>query len=352
MSVSIKRNGTLQKIAAQTILFNANCAEIRSGTINIPAINAGTGTNISVTFSTPFSDTDYVVIVDVPDITSFKTLTVSAKTTTGFTLGAGRPYSSGSEACTVNYYAFKLVELEGYNAIYNKMINIDSTPIDNSTNLVTSGGVYDAIKNASSVFIGTASEWESESAKTDYQVAILTDQPTVNAVDSTNGTTTVVANKNLVFKGTLEEWEALTTAEKKTYDEALITNDMDTGEVVNGVTDGDMRAVTSNAVYDAIKELTDLILPNSMTHTFRGIVSATGGGSYNAVCTVPPYIVDNYNITSVNFADITGIVHLTSGISARYWNGCTISVTLGSYGTSNYENINVIVEVTLARKTS
>ena len=89
-----------------------------------------------------------------------------------------------------------------------------------------------------------------------------------------------------------------------------------------------------------------------MTHTFRGIISATGGGSYPAVCTVPPYIVDNYNITGVNYADITGVAHLTSGISASYWHNCTITVGLGSYGTSSYENNNVIVEVTLTRKTS
>lgn len=125
-----------------------------------------------------------------------------------------------------------------------------------------------------------------------------------------------------------------------------------TGEVVNGVTDGDMRAVTSNAVYDAVKELTDLILPNSMTHRFRGIISEIGGGSYSAICTVPPYIADNYNITGINFADITDVVHLTSGISAKYWHNCTIIVGIGSYGTSSYKNNTVIVEVTLTRKTS
>ena len=180
------------------------------------------------------------------------------------------------------------------------MTNIDTQPIDNSTNLVTSGGVYDAIKNASSVFIGTSSEWESESVKTDYQVAILTDQPTVNAVDSTTGSATVVANKNLVFKGTLEEWEALTTAEKKTYDEALITNDMDTGEVVNGVTDGDMRAVTSNAVYDAITDLTpvDAVTNGNMSPVTSNAVAVGRPEYYNKQLTITAYETAQLSVTS------------------------------------------------------
>ena len=107
---------------------------------------------------------------------------------------------------------------------------------------------------SSSIFVGTAAEWTAETDKTDFNAALFTDAGTVNAVDDTTGDTEVVANKNVVFKGTMTEWEALTIAEKKTYDQALITNDTDTGEVVNAVTDGDMRAITSNAVYDAITE--------------------------------------------------------------------------------------------------
>lgn len=109
---------------------------------------------------------------------------------------------------------------------------------------------------SSSVFVGTTAEWAAETDKTDFDAALITDAGTVNAVDDTTGDTEVVANKHLVFKGTLEEWEALTVAEKKAYDEALITNDMDTGEVVDAVTDGDMRAVTSNAVYNTLVNTT------------------------------------------------------------------------------------------------
>lgn len=255
MSVNIKQlDGSLKKIAGNTILLDGTCSEIQSGTITVPANTTGDWST-TVTMPTAMTDTDYIVIFNILPVDGVlynSNANYRAKTTTSFIMHC--EIENIPVAQTIEWYAFRLVELEGYNTIYNKMTNIDSAPTENSTNLVTSGGVYDAIKNASSVFIGTSSEWESETSKTDYQVAILTDQPTVNAVDNTDGSTTVVANKHLVFKGTLEEWEALTTAQKKTYDEALITNDMDTGEVVNAVTDGDMRAVTSNAVYDAITE--------------------------------------------------------------------------------------------------
>lgn len=250
MSVNIKQsNGTLKKIAGNTILLDATCSEIRSGTFSIQCVG-NSGANTSITFETPMSDTDYVVIFESNSPAAGE-VGFRNKTTTGFGLYVlGGRGDTEVYTFTGKYYAFRLVELEGYNAIYNKMTNIDTSPTENSTNLVTSGGVYDAIKNASSVFVGTAAEWAAETSKTDFNVALITDSGTVNAVDDTTGDTEIVANKHLVFTGTLSEWEALSVTEKKAFDEALITNDMDTGEVVNAVTDGDMRAVTSNAVYD------------------------------------------------------------------------------------------------------
>lgn len=295
MSVNIKQlDGSLKKIAGSTILLDGTCSEIQSGTItasNIGTIRANEGKAITITLPVAFPDADYAIIF--PDSTnSALNVTSQNVTATGFEVVfrniLGTDFTPSMD-CT--WYAFRLVELEGYNTIYNKMTNIDASPTENSTNLVTSGGVYDAIKNASSVFIGTSAEWESETSKTDYQVAILTDKPNVNAVDSTTGNIEVVANKHLVFKGTLEEWEALTTAEKKTYDEALITNDMDTGEVVNGVTDGDMRAVTSNAVYDAIAEL----FANDVEKTFFTPTPSSG-----SVVAADCWYIRKGNVVTVN----------------------------------------------------
>ncbi len=255
MSLNIKENGALRRIAGSTVILDATASEIREGNFTMSNSPSGWCT-VNITFDIPMPDTEYVVNIE-SSVFSGDFITpwrIANKTINGFELGI-----YGNVTTVIGkYYAIRLVNLEGYTEVYNKVINsVDSTPTENSTNLVTSGGVYDAIKNASSIFVGTAAEWETETNKADFNVALITDAGTVNAVDDTTGDTEVVANKHLVFKGTLEEWEALTTAEKKTYDEALITNDMDTGEVVNEVTDGDMRAVTSNAVYDTLVNVED-----------------------------------------------------------------------------------------------
>ncbi len=225
VSVNIKQlDGTLKKIAGNTILLDATCSEIRSGAFSIQCVG-NFAANSSITFETPMSDTDYVVIFESNSPAAGE-IGFRNKTTTGFDLYVlGGRGDTEVYTFTGNYYAFRLVELEGYNAIYNKMTNIDSTPTDNSTNLVTSGGVYDAIKNASSVFIGTSSEWESETSKTDYQVAILTDQPNVNAVDSTDGSTTVVGEPNKRWVGSQNGWSNLTAAEKAKYEVVCFTDD-------------------------------------------------------------------------------------------------------------------------------
>lgn len=59
-----------------------------------------------------------------------------------------------------------------------------------------------------------------------------------------------------IFVGTLAEWNALTTAQQNEYELFCPTDDSDyVGTVVDEVTDGELRAVTSNAVYDKITEI-------------------------------------------------------------------------------------------------
>lgn len=198
----------------------------------------------------------------------------------------------------------------------------------------------------SSVFVGTAAEWAAETDKTDFNATLITDVGTVNAVDDTTGDTEVVANKNLVFKGTLSEWNNLSIAEKKAFDEALITDDMDTGEVVDAVTNGDMRAVTSNAVYDAINDIqtTSITLTigsgtnNTMTlnlykhgHIVQGVASAqsdseginTTIGNWFTIGTLPigyrPKSGMFVTFTHSNSRDVEAMVQIsTDGTMAMY----------------------------------
>ena len=66
--------------------------------------------------------------------------------------------------------------------------------------------------------------------------------------------TNALNNKaNKIFQGTTAQWDALTTAQKKEYETCILTDDDDyVGNIVNTVTDGEMSAVTSNAVYNAL----------------------------------------------------------------------------------------------------
>ena len=125
------------------------------------------------------SDTDYVVIFESNSPAAGE-IGFRNKTTTGFDLYVlGGRGDTTTYTFTGKYYAFRLIALEGYNAIYNKMNNTMETVIEDSTNLVTSGAVYDFVQeqiaNSASTFIGESSDWENEGNKTDYKLCVLTD---------------------------------------------------------------------------------------------------------------------------------------------------------------------------------
>lgn len=222
MSLNIKKaDGSLQKIAGNTVILDATTSEIRSGTFSLSGTSWSTQ---NITFTTPMPDTNYVVNIESNGlsggaITPFR---IANKTINGFTLGI---YSNEAITYTGTYYAIRLVELEGYTEIQNKINNPDTEPTENSTNLVESGGVYEMIKNASSVFIGTAAEWAIETDKESYQLAVITDTDTINTVNSTTGATDPVADYTGAWTGTATEWDALSISEKVKYKIVNITDD-------------------------------------------------------------------------------------------------------------------------------
>ena len=73
-----------------------------------------------------------------------------------------------------------------------------------------------------------------------------------------------------IWIGHKADWDALPTATKKLYDEAHFDDDEPTSanQVTNAVTDGDMRAVTSNAVYDGLETK-----QNKLTNSSTGVSS-------------------------------------------------------------------------------
>ena len=70
----------------------------------------------------------------------------------------------------------------------------------------------------------------------------------------------VNGKEKLIFKGTSAEWESLTAEEQAKYS-VRCHPDIDTGDVADAVTDGDLRAVSSNAVFDYTKALKALFSP-------------------------------------------------------------------------------------------
>ena len=64
------------------------------------------------------------------------------------------------------------------------------------------------------------------------------------------------------FTGTRDEWNALTLAEQKEYDICNLTDDLAGGELIisDTVTDGDMNAVTSNAVFEYMNNVETISL--------------------------------------------------------------------------------------------
>jgi hypothetical protein len=80
-----------------------------------------------------------------------------------------------------------------------------------------------------------------------------------NFVDNDNATALMgaveesIANTR-IFKGTFDDYNALTPEEKAKY--SYIATPKTPGEAItDAVTDGDMRPVTSNAVFDVVDEM-------------------------------------------------------------------------------------------------
>lgn len=222
-------DGTIQKIAGHTILLDANAQEIRQGDFSVSATDPTLGDwhRCTITFTDPMPDNDYIVVITGNGSASEADVRtqwhVFNKTTTGFECSY---WSQASTPISYHYYAWKPVKIEGYTELQNKVNNPDETPTEDSVNLCTSGGIYEAIKNASAVWKGTKSEWTAlpVADKKSYDLAVLVDAKLIKAVDRTDGSDTDVADLGQIWKGTRTEWEALSLAERKTHGVAFFTD--------------------------------------------------------------------------------------------------------------------------------
>ena len=127
-----------------------------------------------------------------------------------------------------------------------------------------------------------------------------------------------------IFVGTRAQWDALSTADKIKYNEAHITDDVIGGEVADEVTDGDMRPVTSDAVYDglATKVSKSDVVDNLTSTSTTAPLSAAQGKKLNE------------KFTYRKFDDTTEYT-LTGSSSGRtpqlVWTISNLAVTKGIY---------------------
>lgn len=112
------------------------------------------------------------------------------------------------------------------------------------------------------------------------------------------------------FVGTTAEWNALSLAEKVQYTTAIFTDDDDyVGNIVDAVTDGEMSAVTSNAVFDA------LALKFDATKLQYGITDASAAKTDGNVSFQSPFADANYIVFLCPFNENANIAWSTSVIS-------------------------------------
>ena len=168
--------GTLQKVAGNTVILDATTSEKRDWTVSI-SCTANTYCTGAVTFDVPMPDTDYCVLIETCDQQGAfeRGWTITNKTVNGFTL---QIYSTTAVTVTFTGYAFKLITMDGYTELQNKVNNPDNEPTQNSNNLVKSGGVWEALRGAGTVFKGTKEEWENltPTEQERYEVVCITNE--------------------------------------------------------------------------------------------------------------------------------------------------------------------------------
>ncbi len=233
-----------------------------------------------------------------------------------------------TQADLTNYYT--KTQMDASLLLKQDKLTFDSAPTVGSINPVTSGGVYTALQN---VDVPVATTSTAGKVKPDGTTITVDANGVISGANTLEGGNLISIEDDEInadiFVGTTAEWTALSSADKAKYTLVNITDDSETGETVDAVTDGDMRAVTSNAVFDELSfanektaqqtnvsisaTYTDVNIP--VTDAKYGIITGVSIGGGNAKC-VP--------ITWM-FTSLTNIFMRISNVSGSATT-CTITV--------------------------
>lgn len=145
----------------------------------------------------------------------------------------------------------------------------------------------------------------------------------VNEIVLPDGTSATIEDGTL-WSGHKADWEALTTEEQSKYRYVMFDDDSETGEVTDEVADGNMKPVTSNAVYDALQKA------KFVHEKFSGTTDASGNVQ------IRPYDQDYIPVfASVNNKNYSCYVLFWKATVAFY------AHVINSQGVTAPENISV-----------
>lgn len=299
----IDHNGASHDIAGISPGGNIEYGAVatRTGNADFPAITGQSG-SIEITFSEPMPDDDYLVELEAVSgypLTSGSItiipLFANSKTANGFNLLIyNNTGSTIPEGLTIKYTAYKLYDVADAEELYSTVQDMEKAfPSDASSSNklatirdVTSetrsldrrlDDVEDVIPNDATITNKLATAEDVAEAMANAGLKVTDTIPTspedgdvllyigteegftkggIYQYSATQGEWILIStadvdlsNYETSWTGTKAEWDALTTAEKKEYKIANITDDVIGGEVADVVANGDTRPVTSNAVF-------------------------------------------------------------------------------------------------------
>ena len=321
----IDHNGASHDIAGLSPGGNIETGAVatREGNLEMTALNAGSN-SFSIQFADPMPDADYEISIEAVSgyPTSAGNIEVvpfynNTKTANGFTMlvfnSTGDTVAAGM---TVHWKAFKLYEVADAEALYSEVTDLktmvpsnasstnkfatindltgETRPLDRrlddvedvvpttasiSNKLATAADVAEAMANAGLKVVSTIPTTPQDkdvilyvgATTEDYQKGGIYEYNSSQAAWILISTADVdLSCYETSWTGTTAQWNALSAVDKAKYQLVNITDDAVGQSVTDAVTNGDMRPITSNAVYDLINQITTATV---------AVTSSAGSGS-------------------------------------------------------------------------
>ena len=214
-------------------------------------------------------------------------ITDSGVTDANWVGGAGQTITAGQMAVIVfgnepNTFLFNLengisIDMSLYQTKAISPIVVDGHTKSNVEDAVDA---INTLAESNKTAIGNIKDGVNIDSFADVETA-LADKADASDVPTKTSDLTNDSHFRAIFTGTALEWDAV--VDKSVYEIVNITDDSETGTTTNQVTDGDVRAVSSGAVYDALAlkaDKTAISNPNLLDNPWftvnqRGFTSTT-----------------------------------------------------------------------------